>query len=121
MVYTSQHLSLAVMEVLVHVDPLNLPIDMVQVAIDVPDALCAEIDRGVLPADWQTNVAWCQASGDAWVRGGPALGLLVPSAIVPAEANLLLNPALPAMAQVQIASIEPFQFDPRITPKLTGG
>ena len=55
-----------------------------------------------------------QALGDAWVKRGETLILLVPSVIIPHEENLLLNPAHPRMADVRVASVTPFQFDPRL-------
>jgi hypothetical protein len=33
---------------------------------------------------------------------------------VPEEANLVLNPAHPAMSDVAIVSTRPFRFDPRL-------
>jgi RES domain-containing protein len=40
--------------------------------------------------------------------------LSVPSAVIPIERNLLLNPLHPAIAQVRITDDQPFSFDPRL-------
>jgi RES domain-containing protein len=48
------------------------------------------------------------------VRRGAALALRVPSAVIPAETNVLLNPRHPDMARVRVVSIETFAFDRRL-------
>ena len=42
LVYTSAHLSLAALELLVHVDPDELPDDLVALEIEAPDDMSAE-------------------------------------------------------------------------------
>jgi len=39
--------------------------------------------------------------------------LLLPSAIVEEESNILLNPLHPLMTQVKVKKSRPFVFDPR--------
>jgi len=53
-VYTAAHLSLAVLELLVHVAaPEDLPADLVAVPADVPDDLRIEdVGTHELPRDW---------------------------------------------------------------------
>ena len=72
------------------------------------------IDLGLAP-QWHEDVGVTQAIGNAWVQGGAALALWVPSYVEPTENNLLLNPAHPAYASVRIAiERQPFVFDPRL-------
>lgn len=68
-----------------------------------------------LPAHWRTDEAATQALGMTWLASMDSLGLWVPSFVEPAENNLMLNPAHPQYAAIQL-SIErqPFEFDPRI-------
>jgi RES domain-containing protein len=115
--YCASTLSLAVLELLVHVDPVDIPDDLVAVEIEFPDHLpLRRMAAGILPANWRQEAgkAALQALGDGWVRAGAELGLLVPSVIVPRETNLLLNPAHADAAKVKIVSTEPFAFDPRL-------
>ena len=52
--------------------------------------------------------------GDAWARESRSAALAVPSAIIPEELNLLLNPNHPDFAKIKIAKPTPFAFDPRL-------
>lgn len=116
-VYASTSLALAALELLVHVDPADAPDDLVALGIDVPDdAPRGALPHEALPADWNrvADHPACAALGDGWVRGGAELALLVPSAIVPEEANVLLNPAHRAMARVRLAVARDFAFDRRL-------
>jgi RES domain-containing protein len=84
----------------------------------VPDTpgLGATEDGAQLPADWRDYPApaWEAQLGDSWVREGALLWLSVPSAIVPEEYNVLINPAHPAMREVRVTSTRPFRFDQRL-------
>lgn len=116
-VYASTALSLAALEVLVHVDPDTAPRDLVALRAELPAGTAvSRLVPSDLPAGWRAYPAPAalQALGAAWVRAGATVALRVPSAVVPREDNLLLNPAHPAMAKLRIAAPEPFSFDPRL-------
>jgi RES domain-containing protein len=115
-VYASATLSLAALEYLAHIDIEDVPADLIALAIDVPDDSTAEtIATTDLPPDWRMsgNPA-CVALGDAWAVRGETLTLSVPSAIVPDESNVLINPAHAHAARVQITASRRFSFDPRL-------
>ena len=116
-VYASSTLSLAALEYLVHVDVEDVPHDLCALKIAVPDdASVEEVELSTLPGDWNRveDHPACTARGDEWARRGAALGLRVPSALIPAETNLLLNPRHPDMERVRVVSIETFAFDRRL-------
>ena len=116
-VYTSATLSLAALELLVHVDPEELPDDLVALGIEVPArAWDLGVRSGGLPEDWREvpNHPVCHRIGDQWLEAGAALVLRVPSAIVPQEESVLLNPKHPDAAEVRVISTEPFRFDRRL-------
>lgn len=116
-VYAASSLALAALEYLVHVDPEDAPEDLVALALDVPDdAPTAHVAVADLPTGWEAEVdsPSCRAVGGAWLREGAALALHVPSALVPEEANVLLNPRHPAMAGVQVIARRRFAYDPRL-------
>ncbi len=109
-VYTSEHLSLATLEYLVHVDADNLPTDLVWLEINVASgASIQEFQDSTAP----TQIA-AASQGDAWLAAGKSLGLMVPSAVLPIERNLILNPLHPEMTSVKILRTSEFQFDPRL-------
>ena len=113
MVYCAEHLSLAVLEVLVHleVDPEDFPVDYVKIPIDLPGSI--NLDRlERLPGDLNDT----KELGSDWFRARRTLGLLVPSIVVPEERNLLLNPEHPEFQRLQVKDAQPFRFDIRLSP-----
>jgi len=118
-VYASQTLSLAALELLVHADPALLPNDLVAVPAEVPEALAVEsVDAGALPRDWRRTPAPEALAdlGTAWARSGRTSVLSVPSALVPGERNFLLNPAHPDFRRIRPGAPERFDFDGRLRP-----
>jgi RES domain-containing protein len=116
-VYAASHLSLSIVEVLVHTDPDLIPDDLTAFEIDVPaDATIASVGAGDLPAHWADipNHPACRELGDAWLQRGEHPLLAVPSAVVPEELNYLINPAHPAAAGLRVVQSRPFVFDPRL-------
>ena len=117
--YTSQHLSLAVLEIYVHLPPQMrdaLPV-LTAVQISIPEkAGSARVtpERLVELLASADPLAACRVVGEAWVSRGRDLVLEVPSVVVPEESNLILNPIHPHMANVKIVSTRPFYFDPRL-------
>jgi RES domain-containing protein len=52
--------------------------------------------------------------GRAWLEAGQALALVVPSVIVPQEANYVLDVRHKRFAQLRVSPPEPFSFDERL-------
>lgn len=118
-VYTSSHLSLAVLEKLVHLDPDLLPANLVAFEIEIPDEPSSRerIPLADLPSDWKSQppASSTQEIGRAWLADAVRPGVLVvPSAIVPSESNYLLNPAHRDAKRWAVVSSEPFRFDARL-------
>ena len=117
-VYASSTLSLAALEFLVHADIGRLAsVDLASCVAHCPDDISTEsvsVDR--LPGGWRSAPAPRALSriGDAWVRSLRSAVLLVPSAIVPNEKNVLINPAHPDASRIAYGRPEPFRFDPRL-------
>ena len=115
--YCASTLSLAVLELLVHVDPISIPEDLVAEEIDIPDGLpMADWRPGNLPERWREEAGKpaLQAMGGAWARAGASGVLRVPSVIVPAEPNVLINPAHPDAGRIRRVAQAPFTQDPRL-------
>lgn len=116
-VYASSTLSLAALEYLVHIDIEDVPDDLVATRIDVPDeAPSLEVQLDELPRDWYRveDHPACVAIGDRWANAADALLLKVPSAIIPEELNVLINPAHPDAEGLHVSSSRRFAFDPRL-------
>ena len=115
MIYTSEHKSLAVLEVLVHLDVLDMA-HYLTFQIEFDRSLVETLDDADLPRGWRAEMPAQSACriGDAWIQQARSAILAVPSAIVPEEINLLLNPAHPAFKRIRVGKPTPFTFDPRL-------
>ena len=119
-VYTSENLSLATLELFVHVAPATIPADLVWIQATLPDSIYSQrIEVNDLPQHWREYPAplELQTIGTNWIISRHSLLLHVPSAINPLENNLLINPAHPDLHHLKILQIQPFQFDPRMFGK----
>ncbi len=109
-VYASEHLSMATLEYLVHVNAENLPTDLVWLEIEVPKKVSiTQFSGSVAP-----NEIAAAKYGDNWLAASTSLGLMVPSAVLSVEKNLILNPLHSEMASVKTLRTTAFQFDPRL-------
>lgn len=115
MVYTAASQSLAMLELLVQDEPLRAR--YVMIAARLPRTLKIErITADQLPADWRTLAAreQLQAVGGDWVRRQSSAVLAVPSAVIPAETNYLLNPLHPSFSKIEIGEPQDFVTDLRL-------
>ena len=116
--YAADHPAGALAEFLVHVDLADMPSTFQMITIDIEAAAPAiGVDPESLPADWANNHAVTRAIGDAWLKSGDSLLLRVPSVLVPAAFNMLINPAHPDAAGMRIVKSEKVPLDPRFGPK----
>jgi RES domain-containing protein len=73
------------------------------------------LDVKALPARWyERRDESLRRFGDAWIRDGRSAVLLVPSAAIRGEWNVLLNPAHAEFSKVEFRDPEPFEFDARM-------
>jgi RES domain-containing protein len=93
-----------------------MPKDMALLRLEIPDAATVrDVNSLGLPANWRNDQAATQTLGMRWLTSGSSVGLWVPSFVEPAERNLLLNPAHPGYAGIQLfVEQNPFVFDPRL-------
>lgn len=115
-VYFAESISLAVLEVLVHLNAAKLLEAYSLIRIDFDDRLLSEVTAEALPATWADFPVppETQAIGDRWVKSADSLFLRVPSAIIPLERLLVLNPHHPDQRHLSAVSSVPFRFDPRL-------
>lgn len=115
-VYLAASPSLAVLEVLVHLEAMGPLGAYSLVPVRFPLDIASALDRALLPATWASHPAGpaTQALGDAWVREGRSAILRVPSVVVPEEEVLVLNPAHSDARKVIVGTARPFEWDRRL-------
>ena len=115
-VYVSQSLSLATLEILVHLPSRSPLAAYVVFDVEFPEECVDEFDTTELPANWRDYPAppETRALGNAWLREGSRAVLRIPSAITPAEFNFLINPAHPDFSRFRIHGPRPYRFDSRL-------
>jgi RES domain-containing protein len=111
-IYTASSLSLATLEILVHINR-SLKIEpYVSWIIDVPDSLIAT--PSTLPVNWASDIEATRAFGDEWLAEGADVAIRVPSVIVKTEDNVLLNPLHSDYRRSWVVrGPHPVVFDPR--------
>ena len=117
-VYTSEHASTAVLENLVHMDPSHFRDNYILIAADIPDDLAMDVvSVESLEPDWQSRYEddTLQQVGKDWIERGESAVLSVPSALMPQERNLILNPLHPDFTKIIIHEPVDFTFDKRLS------
>jgi RES domain-containing protein len=110
-VYASESRALAVLEAFVQLALEARAMRFLLCAITLPRR--ARLKHHRVERHLRTLAA-TQEAGRAWIDGGTALALVVPSVIVPQEQNYVLNVRHPQFAQLHITESEPFSFDERL-------
>ena len=115
-VYTSTSLALAAVETFVNLEPNLQPKDLVSIEGEIPDGVeIIRLDEKLLPPDWYaTRDDSLRHFGDQWIREAQTVALLVPSAAILGELNLLLNAAHQEFPKIKFRDPQPFRFDVRM-------
>ena len=112
MVYTASSLALAMLEVMVQSSDLATPQAAIQVTI--PDDLVETPSFEMLPNGWRDDRLHAQEFGEEWFASRRSLALLIPSAIIPLEMNLLINPEHPDFSRLSVAPSISMDIDDRL-------
>ena len=113
--YTTENISLAVLEILVRADKYTIPSTYQLLKITLPDrSLPSIIQHSQLKTNWEDDIGYTQWIGNEFLKMTESLVLKVPSAIVPEENNFLLNPKHADFKKVKITDTSGFQFDKRL-------
>ena len=118
LVYTSEHLSLAFLEIMANAD-LQMLRSFSTISCEIPEHMVESLDVNTLPSDWRALVhpQWTalQSIGSAWLLSARSLALRVPSALIDGEFNVLVNPGHSGFAGLKPSAPVPFIPDPRFT------
>ncbi len=116
-IYTSGSQALACLENVVHRNSLGLNALFNVMSIEIPDELSVgTIAIEELPENWKSfdSIYKTQQLGDSWARSLASPLLKVPSSIIPAEFNFLINPLHPDFKLIKLLKSDAFVFDERI-------
>ena len=115
-IYASESLSLATLEVLVHLQATE-PIAAYSVfTVEIPDSLVGELEEANLPRNWRDypTPPSNRALGDEWLTSCRSAVLEVPSVVIPHEHNFLINPEHEDFERLRFSGPEPFAMDSRL-------
>jgi len=117
MVYAAGSLSLAVLEMLVHLGAAESLRRYISFTVKFEESLCRDFPPKDLPADWAADPPpdSARALGTAWAKNNASLVLAVPSAVIRSETNYLINPGHPDFSGLEIGPARPPAFDQRFS------
>ncbi|MBK5214837.1 MAG: RES family NAD+ phosphorylase [Flavobacteriaceae bacterium] len=117
MLYFSENLSLSLLEIIVHVNYAELSLDYSFVEVEIPDSSIKIIQSvDFIRPKWSTEEAvnQLQILGSNWLKKKENLAMRVPSAVMPQESNILVNPLHKDIGELKITKIDKMDFDPRL-------
>jgi len=116
LVYTSESLSLALLEMLVQTNGVNRLSRQICIPAEIDKTSIITYRDEDLPNNWNripyTRVT--QELGNNWLREEKSLAIRVPSVVVPQEYNCLINPNHPDFESIIIKEPFPVPFDHRL-------
>ena len=119
-VHVSESGALATLEILAGLGTTGPLPAWVIIGVRFPEEIVAGVgdllDPAGLPGGWDScpPTFVSQGIGDRWLDEATSAALRVPSVIVPAESNFLLNPRHPEFERLEIGAPEELRLDPRL-------
>ena len=113
--YTSQHISLAVLEMLVNTNFKDYAIALDLMYLKFPDELPVTfIEQGSLKSNWKDDFEYTRYMGDEFLKQKESLILKVPSAVIQEEFNYLANPMHADFKKIKLTKTKSFWPDERL-------
>lgn len=113
--YTSESISLAVLEMLVHTNFKDYSIELDLLYIKLPDTLSVtSVSLNSLKKNWAADVEYTRYIGDEIFRQKDTLLVKVPSAVIREEYNYLANPLHADFKKIKIIKTKSFSPDERL-------
>lgn len=115
-VYTAQSISLATLEIIVHMRHRRHIPDYMLIPCYFHEVLAEALDLEALPKNWADAIAPTELRrfGDEWAASRASAVLIVPSAVTQVEFNYLLNPEHPDFHMIDVGEPRPFHMDVRL-------
>ena len=113
-VYCAPNPATALLEILVHaeIDVEDIPVTIRYLEIEAADAIAGDTVEQATAVGWRVEKS--RQAGDEWLRSQRSALLRVPSVIVPATWNVLINPAHADSAKIRILRTHRHAFDRRL-------
>jgi RES domain-containing protein len=113
--YTSEHISLAVLEMLVNTQFKDYAIALDMLSIQLPaNIVINEINLKKLKKGWIEDYGYTAFIGDEFIKDKQNLLLKVPSAVITDECNYLINPLHTDFKKIKILETRSFKTDERL-------
>jgi RES domain-containing protein len=115
-VYCSEHLSLAALEILVHTRPVRMPDKFRVFRVMWNDTLMISLKESQLAKGWNAASPGPASKriGNDWIEHARSAVLALPSVIIPLERTFLLNPGHRDFRKIKITDGGDFFLDPRL-------
>ncbi len=115
-VYCAPSIAMAVLETAAHINDTGLPLNRFLVEIKVPERVWAArqiIEAASLPLGWQAIPAGRVSTrvGSYWIQSMASALLEVPSAIVPEEPTVIINPKHRDARFIKAKITRPFEYN----------
>lgn len=119
-IYTSQHISLALLEKYVHAQGMEQMQGLALLELEIPTAKGTffEIDSQQLKPNWMMDVDYTQWLGLQLLNDSNVAAFSVPSALIPEERNVVLNPRADTFQSIIFHRVTDFTTDYRLLAKL---
>ena len=113
-IYTSYSISLSLLELLIYQSSYEEIVVNRLMHIEVPDRAFQSISADSLKLNWQNDIDYCRFIGNEFLQTKKSPMLKVPSAIIPDECNILINPVHAVFGKCALNSSGIFEFDTRL-------
>jgi RES domain-containing protein len=115
MLYATEHISLSVLEMLVHSQFQDFNIELSLLHINIPDTIfIKEIKLSKLKKEWIEDNSYTKYMGNEFIKSTSNLLLKVPSAVINEEHNFLINPLHNDFKKLKIIKTQIFKTDKRL-------
>lgn len=115
--YFCEHLSLCVLELLARINFEFLTFDYGYLEAEISATYFESVDNpSTISIEWRNNphISATQDYGSNWLVNKENLGLVIPSAILPRERNIIINPLHKAFQKLKVLTVEPLNLDNRL-------
>lgn len=117
LLYTAGSLSLAALEMLVHLNNEEVLLSYSYATAEFDDRLVLPVEKfRALPENWSDSPPpiEIQQIGDDWAQSNASVVLRVPTSVLPVEFNYLVNVRHAEFSKIKLGKPQSFTFDERL-------